>query len=90
VGKRNTGESWDPFLVGFDGLASGSDTSSVPLHLEADDREWIDRGRDLVVSADAVVFDATDWSTAMDIKAKPLQESDVAGQDHRARKERQS
>jgi len=78
VGKRNTGESWDPFLVGFDGLGSGSDASSVPLYLEADDREWIDRVRDLVVRADAVVFDATDWSPAMDIEAKLLQESDVA------------
>jgi hypothetical protein len=78
VGKRNTGESWDPFLVGFDGLVWGSRPSSIPLYLEANDQEWIDRVRDLMVRADAIVFDATDWSPAMEIEARLLQESGAA------------
>ncbi|MGH8727273.1 MAG: hypothetical protein ACREV9_03755, partial [Burkholderiales bacterium] len=55
VGRQNTGESWDPFLVGYEGL------QSIPLYLDADDQEWVERVRFLVDKADAIVIDVSDW-----------------------------
>jgi hypothetical protein len=72
VGRENTGESWDPFLVGYEGL------QSVPLYLSADDQEWVERVRFLVAKADAIVIDVSDWSDAMEVEARIIRESSAA------------
>lgn len=76
VGKQNTGESWDPFLVGYDGLSAGR--KAIPLYLNAEDHEWVERVRTLVTKADAIVIEVTDWSDAMEVEAQIIRESSAA------------
>ena len=62
VGSRQNAASWDPLVIAFDGLGR----RRLPLYLQSTDGEWVGHVREMVMQADAVVLDATDWSEAMD------------------------
>lgn len=62
VGSRQGAASWDPLVVGFDGM----NRRALPYYLRSTDDDWIDHVKQMVLRADAVVLDATDWSEAMD------------------------
>jgi hypothetical protein len=62
VGSRQGAASWDPLVVGFDGLGR----HALPHYLLSTDDEWVGHVRQMVSHADAVVLDASDWSGAMD------------------------
>jgi hypothetical protein len=62
VGSRQNVASWDPLVVAFDGLR----WRGLPHYLHSTDDEWVRHVREMVLQADAVVLDATDWSDALD------------------------
>ena len=62
VGSRQGAASWDPLVLAFDGLGR----HALPHYLRSTDDEWVRDVREMVLHADAVVLDATDWSEAMD------------------------
>jgi hypothetical protein len=62
VGSRQGAASWDPLVVGFDGIFR----HALPHYLRSTDDDWVGHVRQMVLRADAVVLDATDWSEAMD------------------------
>jgi hypothetical protein len=62
VGSRQGAASWDPLVLAFDGLGR----HALPHYLRSTDADWIRHVRQMVLHADAVVLDATDWSEAMD------------------------
>ena len=77
MGNRPGGASWDPFLVGFDGLHLGWDPKSLPLYLQTTDEEWVERVRGTLQRAKAVIFDATDWSGPMETEASLIEETNA-------------
>ena len=61
VGSRQNVASWDPLVVAFDGLR----WRGLPHYLHSTDEEWVRHVQEMVLHADAVVLDATDWSDAL-------------------------
>ena len=62
VGSRQGAASWDPLVLAFDGLWR----HALPHYLRSTNDDWVGHVRQMVLHADAVVLDATDWSEAMD------------------------
>jgi len=74
VGSRQGAASWDPLVLAFDGLGR----HALPHYLRSTNDDWIDHVRQMVLHADAVVLDATDWSEAMDTEMGIVEASDAS------------